>query len=518
MTGMRNALKRLLKNEASPPEGDEPRHTAPPGGSSSVLGQSLKAVGAIVAVVALCAPLMFLPVEDTQPAALGYAGVTITVPPTVVVATTIPGLETTTTTITTESTVEPPPPEIVTTTTTTEASTDIVIAAVGEVIMPPEILASVLDPKTGLYDFGPVFAPIAPYLDRADYAVASLQPRLAGAEESYTSESDPNAPWALAFALKDAGIDLIGTANRHSLDLGWAGVTGTLDRLELAGLAHVGTARSSAERRTPRIVDIKGIRVAFLDYTDTVAGSLPAGEERPYAVNLLDPAVVKQDAMTARSWGADAVVVMLEYGATSEQDPTADQVTQADYLLDYGGVDVILGSQAHVVQTIGHRVTYATFATWRTNDKYVAYSLGDFLSLPSVAQASATSATTAADTGIIAYLHIQKRGLRTYVSGVSYVPLYVQKGIVQAGSTSPDRITGGATSTTSTSTSATAGADATKTVFRILPVLPGLDPDTDVVLTAEDKARMATIWEYAWNRLYRPDERISPLSPSDLGL
>ena len=59
---------------------------------------ALKVVGAVLAVIAMCAPLMFLPVEDTQTAALGYAGVTVTVPPTVVVATTIPGLETTTTT------------------------------------------------------------------------------------------------------------------------------------------------------------------------------------------------------------------------------------------------------------------------------------------------------------------------------------------------------------------------------------------------------------------------------------
>jgi len=140
MTGMRNALKRLLKTEASPPEGDGharekdagsanssaigatedtlSRRAVPSGGRGFGLRQSAKALGAIIAVVALCAPLMFLPVEDTQPAALGYAGVTITVPPTVVVATTIPGLETSTTTTTiVEPTVEIPPLEVVTTTT-----------------------------------------------------------------------------------------------------------------------------------------------------------------------------------------------------------------------------------------------------------------------------------------------------------------------------------------------------------------------------------------------------------------
>ncbi len=76
---------------------------------------------------------------------------------------------------------------------------------------------------------------------------------------------------------------------------------GTLDRLDDAGLAHVGTSRSQKERNTPVIVDIKGIKVAFLDYTASVAGSLPAEEKKDFAVNMLDLATVTQDAMTARS-------------------------------------------------------------------------------------------------------------------------------------------------------------------------------------------------------------------------
>ncbi len=109
---------------------------------------------------------------------LGYAGVTLTVPPTVVVATTIPGLETTTTT--TEAPPPPPPPEPTSSTTTTTGPTDIIIAAVGDILAPMPILESVRDPQTGSYDFGPILAPIAPYLFKADYTVAALEPRLAG--------------------------------------------------------------------------------------------------------------------------------------------------------------------------------------------------------------------------------------------------------------------------------------------------------------------------------------------------
>ena len=442
---------------------------------------ALKALGAALAVVALCAPLMLLPSEDTQPV-LGYAGVTVTVPPTVVVATTIPGLETTTTT--TEAP-PPTPPEPTSSTTTTEGPIDITIAAVGDVLAPVPVLESVRG-ATGSYDFGPVLAPIAPYLSKADYTVAALEPRLAGPQPGYSADPTANAPQELAFELKKTGIDLVATANSHSLDLGWEGIVGTLDRLDAAGLAHVGTSRSQKERTTPVIADIRGIKVAFLNYTASVAGKLPADENKDFAVNMLDLDTVTQDAATARSWGADAVVAMLNYGTEYEREPSVDQVGLSEQILDHG-VDAILGSHARVVQPIGHIFAYAS---WRANDKYVAYSLGDFLT----AQESEY-----ADSGLIAYLHLEKRGLRTYVTGVSYLPLYVQVSVP-------------------TESATPASGEQQPAKYRILPVLPGLEPDTDVPLTADDKQRMAQVWENARGLLYRPDEKISPLAPADLGL
>ena len=474
---------------------------------------ALKAVGAVLAVIALCAPLMFLPSEDTQPAALGYAGVTVTVPPTVVVATTIPGLETTTTT-TEKPPVLPLESTSSTTTTTTTGPTDIIIAAVGDLLAPARILDSVRYPHTNSYDFGPVFAPIAPYLSKADYAIAALEPRLAGPEVGYASESAPNAPRELAFALKKAGIDLVGTANQHSLDLGWDGILGTLDRLDAAGLAHVGTSRTSIERNTPFIADIKGIRVAFLDYTDSVAGSLPADQKKDFAVSMLDLATVTRDAMTARSYGADAVVAMLDYGTEYQQDPNVQQKTLSESILNHG-VDVIVGCHARVVQTIGHIFTNATSASWRANGKYVAYSLGDFLSAQP-AEATATASVT--HTGMIAYLHFQKRGLRTYVTGVSYLPIYVQEATTDASLTDDTSTTETLTAAGTSTTATTAVGKKIVTTFRILPVLPGLDPKTDVPLTSDDSLRMAEIWNRVRSLLYRPDENISPLSPSQLGL
>ncbi|MFR3323636.1 MAG: CapA family protein [Oscillospiraceae bacterium] len=52
----------------------------------------------------------------------------------------------------------------------------------------------------------------------------------------------------MAYDAKDAGFDLLSTANNHCRDKGLDGLYRTLDVLDEAGLAHVGTYRSQAER------------------------------------------------------------------------------------------------------------------------------------------------------------------------------------------------------------------------------------------------------------------------------
>jgi poly-gamma-glutamate capsule biosynthesis protein CapA/YwtB (metallophosphatase superfamily) len=437
---------------------------------------ALKAVGAALAVIALCAPLIFWPVDEAQPTVLDISAVTVTVPPTVVVPTTVSPSQTTTTTTTTEVSSKPAPTTTTTSTTSTTLPITITVAAVGDVLPHTPIVDSVLDTRTGSYDFGPVFAPIAPYLAKADYAIANLETRLAGPRAGYSGYPLFNAPTELAFALKAAGVDLVATANNHSLDLGWEGITGTLDRLDSAGLAHVGTYRSMQERRTPFIADIKGIKVAFLNYTAGLNGLTPPEERKGYTVNTLDANVVVEDAMTARSWGADVVIAILHYGEEYQREPSQEQLDISQDILSRG-VDVIIGSHPHVVQPIAHVVQYTS---WAVTDKYAVYSLGNFVS----AQRWRYS-----DSGLVAYVHIEKKGLRAYVTGVSYLPVYVQRSTVDE-----------------------------KVSYRVLPVLPGLDPQTDVPLTAAEKERMAGVWEELREQLYRPDENIAPLYPADLGL
>ncbi len=78
------------------------------------------------------------------------------------------------------------------------------------------------------------------------------------------------------------GFDLVLTANNHSLDKGWAGVRRTLDVLDEAGLAHVGTSRTQGGgQRYCRVADVGGISVAFLGYTYGTNG-IPLPKSAPF--------------------------------------------------------------------------------------------------------------------------------------------------------------------------------------------------------------------------------------------
>jgi len=289
-----------------------------------------------------------------------------------------------------------------------------------------------------------------------------------------------NSPAALAHALADAGVDLAATANEHSLDWGWQGILGTLGRLEAVGVAHVGTYSTSQQKKTPFIVDIQGIKVAFLNYTSQVNGmDLPAGHEG-YAVNLLTVDAVAEEAVMARMYGADVVIALLHYGTEYQREPSSEQIEVSEGSVEVRGllsrgVDVILGSHPHVAQPI---VKVLQYSSLRPNDTYVAYSLGNFLS---------GQRWRYTDSGLIAYIHIEKRGLQTDVTGISYLPVYMQE-------TADD-----------------------PAEYRILPVLPWLYPVTDTTIAPEDETRMDEVWEELSALLYRPDEGIVPVLPADLG-
>jgi poly-gamma-glutamate synthesis protein (capsule biosynthesis protein) len=216
------------------------------------------------------------------------------------------------------------------------------------------------------YDFGPIYAGIAPVTGAAGLAICELETPLAAPGGPFAGWPNFNAPPQVLTALKAAGYDSCTTASNHTLDQGYAGVKRTLDELDAAGLRHTGSARSAAEAAEPLILTTgNGIRVAQLAFSFGFNGiEVPAGQ--PWLANSIDLPAILAAAHRAKHAGADIVVLSMHWGVEYDHHPSAEQTGQADRLLASPDIDVILGDHAHVVQPFE-----------KLHGKWVAYCMGN---------------------------------------------------------------------------------------------------------------------------------------------
>lgn len=219
------------------------------------------------------------------------------------------------------------------------------------------------------YDFGPIYASVAPDVAAASLAICELETPLARASGPFSGWPDFNAPPQVLTTLKQIGYDSCTTASNHSLDQGFAGVKRTLDEVDAAGLRHTGSARSAAEAATPLIITTaNGVKIAQLAYAFGFNGiPLPAGQ--PWLANLTSVPAILAAAHRARRAGADIVVLSMHWGTEYQHAPTDEQVQQAHELLASPDIDLILGAHTHVVQPMD-----------RINGKWVEYGMGNQIS------------------------------------------------------------------------------------------------------------------------------------------
>ena len=233
----------------------------------------------------------------------------------------------------------------------------------------PQITAA--QQADGTYDYSPCFQHLIDDITWADLAVVNLECPLGG--KPYTGYPCFSAPDSYAQTLRDVGFDLFLTANNHCLDRHDKGLVRTCHVLDSLGIPHIGTYPNQQERnqRIPYIVNVKGIRIAFLDYTYGTNGIPIQGN---VVVDFIDQQVIANDIALARERGAHAICVNLHWGIEYQLKPVATQRTLADWLVSQG-VDLIIGGHPHVVEPM--EVRYS-----KEYDKNVllVYSLGNFIS------------------------------------------------------------------------------------------------------------------------------------------
>ena len=270
----------------------------------------------------------------------------------------------------------------------------ITMAAVGDVLLHGTFQRWAAEQLEGFFA---AMAPVQDLLQGADVTIANLEgPAAANISRGFNRQITPppsryddnaytgyprfNYHPSIIRDLQRLGVDVLQTANNHSLDRGSIGIDRTLAAMDEARMPYTGTRRSSARSAagyrwsTSYTVrrDGRDYRFAFISCSygtngipDPLSQVLQCYDQR--AELLAQVRALHADQSNA------AVIVMAHWGIEYQPLPDANQTALAQELAD-AGATAIIGTHPHVVQP------EAMLATRDGRRVPVVYSLGNFVS------------------------------------------------------------------------------------------------------------------------------------------
>jgi poly-gamma-glutamate synthesis protein (capsule biosynthesis protein) len=275
----------------------------------------------------------------------------------------------------------------------------------GDILVHSPVWNQALADGHGRYDFAPMLREIRPYIRSADLAICHVEtPMTPRPPEGYPVF---NTPTQLAQAIHQTGWRICDTASNHSVDQGQYGIDQTGRALDHAGVLHSGSFASPAAQGRTLMVRVKGVKVAFLAYTEMTNGiPLP----HPWSVNLAHVGAVRSAAKAARRRGAQVVIVNFHWGNEYQTAPSTFQLETARALTTDPDITAIVGQHVHVVQPIR-----------RVHGKLVVFGEGQLLSNQSSACCPAQT-----EDGMLVFLHIKVEGARSTLASIGYMPTWDQ--------------------------------------------------------------------------------------------
>lgn len=289
------------------------------------------------------------------------------------------------------------------------------MTAIGDVLCHNTQYWDAHNKSTNEYDFSYVFEDINYYTKVSDITLASLETTFAGEDIGYSNYPRFNTPDNLAFSLKKIGVDVISLAGNHALDYGYNGLCRTIDVLDEADISHLGTYKTAEEQDKLLIKNVKGVRIAFINYTYGTNGiPLPSGKE--YCVNLINKELIKKHIEIAKQQNVDMIVACMHWGVEYQTKQNNEQEELADFLFQ-NGVDIIIGNHPHVLEPMEKKTI--TLEDGTQKEVFVIYALGNF---------TADQRDEITRDSAILNLNITKKADgKILINKVDYVPIYMYK-------------------------------------------------------------------------------------------
>lgn len=291
-----------------------------------------------------------------------------------------------------------------------EDKTQVKILAMGDMIFHQPIVKNY---RTGeSYDFTPIFANISEDINGADIAIANFEGSV-NSNRKLSGFPMFNFPKESIYSLKNAGFDILSTANNHSLDTGLDGVAETISHIKESGMESFGTLSEEGEKGI--IIEKNGIKIGLISFTDTLNGMDSLMRNKEYSVNTFSQDVAGY--IKNLKDKSDIVIVYPHWGNEYQHHPSERQIFLKEKLHEYGA-DIILGSHPHVLQR---------YEVEEINNKklFTIYSMGNALSNQRVENLKKSGV----DTGALVKLEIEKDNISgvTNLKSFEVQPTYVNR-------------------------------------------------------------------------------------------
>ena len=220
------------------------------------------------------------------------------------------------------------------------------------------------------YDFTKYYVHVKEQVQAADIATINQESPLASDLYDLSTYPKFNSPKQVGAAIIDTGFDIVNLANNHTFDMGSAGAAITKKYFDNREVPTVGVYDDYSDMLNIRVLEVKGIRVAFLSFIEMLNHEADGyGAE---IVWMQDKKMVEEQIAEAKKV-SDIIVAHVHWGEELTTELTDRQKEYAQYLVD-AGIDIIFGNHPHWLQEL-------TTLTRSSDGRQcpVAYSLGNFV-------------------------------------------------------------------------------------------------------------------------------------------
>lgn len=292
----------------------------------------------------------------------------------------------------------------------------LLIGAVGDVL-----LHGPLQKQGYKKGFASMWQTLLPFMEGPDMMYANLEgPAAAGIAKGGKTVKDPGLVFdgnvysgyplfnynpIIIKDLKDSGVDIVSTANNHSLDRGAKGIRKTMEALDEYGMPYTGT-RYSSEDPYHTLTLSGSWKLAWIACSYSTNG-IPDKED--IVLDCFDGRVstLIKDLRNQ----VDAVIVTPHWGDEYQLKPNKQQVKFARQWIE-DGAQAVIGAHPHVPQP------WEKYVSTDGREGLILYSLGNFVS---------NQSSTPKQSSLLMYVGLSKNNGKTWVNGARYVPLYMQR-------------------------------------------------------------------------------------------